>query len=173
MSTDRRLMSVVLTVLRVLVVLNLISLFLIVAILAVSVLAEDTIREALLKSDPGLDPDRILTALRIVMAVGVAAVPIAHILLTRLKVMVETVRAGDPFVEANAARLLVIAWCLLGLQLCDLAFGAVRMTLASKVEAVSGWTFSLTGWVAVALMFVLARVFAHGTRMRDELEGTI
>jgi hypothetical protein len=35
------------------------------------------------------------------------------------------------------------------------------------------WNFSLTPWLAVLLLFVLARVFDHGTRMRAELEGTV
>jgi hypothetical protein len=31
----------------------------------------------------------------------------------------------------------------------------------------------VTGWLAVLLLFVLARVFDYGTRMRDDLEGTV
>ena len=33
--------------------------------------------------------------------------------------------------------------------------------------------FSINGWLAVLLTFLLARVFAEGTRMRDDLEGTV
>ena len=33
--------------------------------------------------------------------------------------------------------------------------------------------FSTSGWLAVLLTFVLARVFAAGTVMREELEGTV
>ena len=33
--------------------------------------------------------------------------------------------------------------------------------------------FSIPGWVAVLLTFVLSRVFAEGTVMREDLEGTI
>ena len=33
--------------------------------------------------------------------------------------------------------------------------------------------FSINGWLAVLLTFVLARVFAQGALMRDELEGTV
>ena len=33
--------------------------------------------------------------------------------------------------------------------------------------------FSISGWLAVLLTFLLARVFAEGTRMRDDLEGTV
>jgi hypothetical protein len=36
-----------------------------------------------------------------------------------------------------------------------------------------GWTPNLAGWLVTLLVFVLARVFAAGTAMRDELEGTI
>lgn len=171
--TDQRLMRMVMTALRVLAVLNLVCLFVFVAVFASSLLAEGAIRQALLETRPAEDPDATLAALRIVMAIGIAVVPLVHVLLNRLQAIVETVRAGDPFVATNADRLRVIAWCLLGIQLCDLCFGAVSMTLAAGTDAVSGWTFSLTGWLAVVLLFVLARVFAHGTRMRDELEGTV
>jgi NAD(P)-dependent dehydrogenase (short-subunit alcohol dehydrogenase family) len=33
--------------------------------------------------------------------------------------------------------------------------------------------FSVSGWLAVLLTFLLARVFAEGTLMRDDLEGTV
>ncbi|TMQ04231.1 MAG: DUF2975 domain-containing protein, partial [Deltaproteobacteria bacterium] len=33
--------------------------------------------------------------------------------------------------------------------------------------------FDLTGWLAILLLFVLAQVFLEGTRMREDLEGTI
>ncbi len=32
---------------------------------------------------------------------------------------------------------------------------------------------SVTGWLAVLLLFVLAGVFEHGAQMREELEATI
>jgi hypothetical protein len=166
-------MGMVLTALKIIAVLNLVCLFFFVAVLASSVLAEGAIRQALLETRPAEDPGSTLAVLRIVMAIGIAVVPLVHVLLGRLKAIVETVRAGDPFVAANADRLRIIAWCLLGVQVCDLFFGAVSLTLAAGTEAVSGWTFSLTGWLAVALLFVLARVFAHGTRIRDDLEGTV
>ena len=35
------------------------------------------------------------------------------------------------------------------------------------------WNFSLTRWLAVLFLFVLARVFEHGARMREDLEGTV
>jgi hypothetical protein len=35
------------------------------------------------------------------------------------------------------------------------------------------WSFSFAPWLAVLLLFVLARVFEHGAWMRAELEGTV
>jgi hypothetical protein len=170
---DRGLMNFVLTVLRCLMVLNLLCAVIFVAVLGASIFAESTIREALVERSANTDAAALLLAARISMALGLVAVPLAQVLLTRLKAIVETVRAGDPFVQLNADRLKLIAWCLLGLQLCDLVFGVVSYSVVSGGEPMSGWTVSLTGWLAVALLFVLAQVFAHGTRMRDELEGTV
>jgi len=33
--------------------------------------------------------------------------------------------------------------------------------------------FDLTGWLAILLLFVLAQVFLEGTRIREDLEGTV
>jgi hypothetical protein len=88
--------------------------------------------------------------------------------------MVDTVRVGDPFVGANADRLRAIAWALLALQLIGLVIwmiGEVVSTPAHPVDLDAG--LSTNGWLAVLLTFVLARVFAEGTQMRDDLEGTV
>jgi hypothetical protein len=36
-----------------------------------------------------------------------------------------------------------------------------------------GGNFQVGGWLAVLLLFVLAQVFLEGTRMREDLEGTV
>jgi hypothetical protein len=95
-----------------------------------------------------------------------------HVLLSRLLAVVETVRSGDPFVPENAARLKTIAWCVLATQLLDLTFGMLAATLNAAGSNVD-WKFSVTGWVAVVLLFVLARVFEEGTLMREDLETMI
>jgi len=66
---------------------------------------------------------------------------------------VDTVRSGDPFLTVNARRLTVIAWCLLGIQLLDLLFGAVALSVTGDDSPLSGWTFNITGWIAVLLLF--------------------
>jgi len=123
---------------------------------------------------PSADTDRLVMALRVVAVLGVAVVPLNYAVLKRLLAMVDTVRAGDPFVPANARRLQAIAWSLLALQLLSIVIGAIARSVSTpahplKVDA----GFSINAWVAVLLTFLLARVFAEGTRMREDLEGTV
>ncbi len=155
-------------VLRVLVFLNLLMGVLIFALLVASLVAERQVLLAL-----GADP-ALAAAMRIIMLVGIAGIPLTHILLTRLLAIVDTVGAGDPFVAENAARLQTIAWALLWLELLHLVGGAVAALAGEGTVKIDiGWNFSLSGWLAVLLLFVLARVFDHGARMREDLEGTI
>ncbi|HWT12424.1 MAG TPA: hypothetical protein VN231_06700 [Allosphingosinicella sp.] len=65
-----------------------------------------------------------------------------------------------------------IAWCQLGIQLFDLACG-VMVAVMNAAGSNMDWSFSATGWVAVVLLFVLARVFEEGTRIRADLEAMI
>jgi hypothetical protein len=159
-------------VLRVMVVLNIVTGVLIFALLVASLLAESQVL-VMLGARAAAGP-ALVHGIRLIMVIGIAGVPVAHILLTRLLAIVDTVRAGDPFVMQNAERLQTIAWALLGLELLHLAAGAVAAAASSEADPLDiDWSFSLTGWLAVLLLFVLARVFGHGARMREDLEGTI
>ena len=123
---------------------------------------------------PSPDTDRLIMGLRATAALGLAAILLNYFSLKRLLAIVETVRAGDPFVAANANRLQAIAWTLLALQVLSIVIGAIGdgvSTPAHPVDLDAG--FSINGWLAVLLTFLLARVFAEGTRMRDDLEGTV
>lgn len=113
-------------------------------------------------------------AMRGIMVVGIAGAFIAHRILTGLLQIVDTVRAGDPFVLDNAARLQAIAWWLLGAEVLHLVVGALAKLASTPAQPLDiDWTFSFTPWIAVLLLFVLARVFAHGARMREDIEGTV
>ena len=123
---------------------------------------------------PASGRDTLERGMRLIMVVGIASVPVAYVILSRLRAIVDTVRDGDPFVTANARRLQTIAWATLGLELLHLAVGAVAATSGSSAQPLDvDWSFSVTPWVAVLLLFVLARVFDHGARMRADLEGTV
>jgi hypothetical protein len=123
---------------------------------------------------PSPETDQIILGLRAIALIGLATIPLNYAVLTRLLAMVETVRTGDPFVAANASRLRTIAWALLALQLLSLVIGAITKAISSPAHPVHmDAGFSITGWLAVLLTFLLARVFAEGTRMREDIEGTV
>jgi hypothetical protein len=123
---------------------------------------------------PSPEADRLVMGLRAVAVLGLVAIPLNYVVLKRLLAIVETVRAGDPFVAANASRLQSIAWALLTLQLLSLVIGAIARTVSipgHPLHLDAG--FSINGWLGVLLTFLLARVFAEGTRMREDLQGTV
>jgi hypothetical protein len=123
---------------------------------------------------PASGQDTLELGMRLIMVIGIASVPLAHVVLSRLRAIVDTVREGDPFVAANARRLQTIAWAYLGLELLHIGVGIVAASSGSSVQPLDvKWHFSFTPWVAVLLLFVLARVFDHGARMRADLEGTV
>jgi hypothetical protein len=112
--------------------------------------------------------------MRAIATFGLIAVPLNFAVLRRLVAMVQTVRSGDPFVAANASRLQAIAWFLLALQVLSIVIGFIGESVSTPnhpLDLDAG--FSLSGWLAVILTFVLARVFAAGTLMRADLEGTV
>jgi hypothetical protein len=159
-------------VLRILIVLNWLMGAAILVLLIVSP-NEQWIMSAF-KLSPSPDAERLVMGLRAVAVLGLAAIPLNYAVLKRLLAIVETVRAGDPFVASNAHRLQAIAWGLLVLQLLSIVIGAIGdsvSTPAHPVDLDAG--FSINGWLAVLLTFLLARVFAEGTLMREDLEGTV
>jgi len=123
---------------------------------------------------PSLETDRLVMGMRAIAVLGLAVVPLSYVVLKRLLAIVDSVRAGDPFVAANASRLQAIAWLLLVLQLLSLAIGGIAEALSTPAHPLDlDAGFSINGWLAVLLTFVLARVFAEGALMREDLERTV
>src|SRR5215207_5926313 len=126
------------------------------------------------KLAPSPDAERLVMGLRAIAALGLVAIPLNHVVLKRLLAIVETVRGGDPFVAANASRLQAIAWALLALNLLSIVIGAIAKAVSSPAHPLHiDAGFSINGWLAVLLTFLLARVFAEGALMREDLEGTV
>lgn len=142
------------------------------AVLVASVVVPELTAEALLrKRGAGAG---VVSSMRFLMVLGLAAVPVMHLILSRLRAIVFTVRQGDPFIAENAKRLDAIALGFLGLELLRLGVGAlVTNSALAGLHMRINTGFSVTPWGAVLLLFVLARVFEHGTRMRADLEGTV
>jgi hypothetical protein len=107
---------------------------------------------------------------RAIVVLGVIGAAIVHTVLRRLLAIVDTVRVGDPFILENAHRLDAIAWSVLALEGLRLAVAAIAAVVwePGRIDA-----FSFAPWLAVLLFFVLAGVFAHGARLREDLEGTV
>ena len=159
-------------VLRILIVLNWVGGAAILALLVV--MPNERWIMSAFKLSPSPEAERIVMGLRAVAVLGLATVPLHYAILKRLLAIVETVRAGEPFVAANAIRLQAIAWALLALQLFSLVIGAIAKAVSTHAHPVHlDAGFSISGWLAVLLTFLLARVFAEGTSMREDLEGTV
>ena len=160
-------------VLRILIALNWLYGAAILGLLAFTLVNEPWFMKAI-DVPSGTNAQPIMAGLRAIAALGILAVPLNHVILTRLRRMVETVGRGDPFVAANAYRLNAIAWALLALQVLSMVIGGIGKAISSRefpLHLDAG--FSISGWLAVILTFVLARVFAEGTLMREDLEGTV
>ena len=158
--------------LRILIVLNWLACAAVLVLLLVSP-NEAWIMRAF-KLSPSPDAARLVMGLRVIAGLGLVTFPLNHVVFKRLLTIVETVRAGDPFVAANADRLQTIAWALLSLQVLSLIIGAIAKAVSSPAHPLHlDAGFSVNGWLAVLLTFLLARVFAEGTVMREELEGTV
>ena len=159
-------------VLRILIVMNWLMAAVILTLL-VALPNEQWIMSAF-ELSPSPEAARLVMGLRAIAVLGLAVIPLNYVVLKRLLAIVETVRAGDPFVAANADRLQAIAWALLALQLLSVVIGAIAKSVSTPAHPVHlDAGFSINGWLAVLLTFLLARVFAEGALMRDDLEGTV
>jgi hypothetical protein len=159
--------------LRILVVLNWIFGSSIVALLAISFQAEEWTWRALgVGSVAG--HEGIVAGMRAIMVIGIAGAPIAYMVLSRLLRIVESVRMRAPFSVENAGRLRAIAWALLALELLHVGVVAIASAVSTRdVPLHVTSDVNLAGWLAILLLFVLAQVFLAGTRMREDLGGTI
>ena len=128
----------------------------------------------LLRALPGLGgPDawQLHAATRTIIVIGLVGAYVTYRVLRELLAIVDTVRDGDSFVAGNARRLQAIAWWVLAGEGLELLIGAIASRYARPLDIHIG--FSFAPWLAVLLLFVLARVFDQGTRMRTDLEGTV
>lgn len=108
---------------------------------------------------------------------------IGYRFLSNLGGIIATVGEGDPFALTNAARLSRMGWLsvgghVLGLVLASLA--AWFMPYLVKLDGSPGhhgydFGFGVGGGgiLLTLILFILARVFREGAKMREELEGTV
>ena len=117
---------------------------------------------------------RWIITLLLVMVVG--ALYLGFRFFLHLLRIVKSVGEGDPFVPANADRLTAMAWLMLAINLIGIPLSAIGYWIAGflgedKVRTDGGIDFG--GLLLILTLFILARVFRHGTRLREDLEGTV
>jgi hypothetical protein len=158
---------------RIAIIVNRLFFFGVLAMLIVSVILSTRFVPLLIPNTSAADLPSALTGLRLLMLVGLAMAVATEIALRALAQIIESTAAGDPFIAANARRLRTIGWALLGLQLLALPCALLDKFCPALGSAAPDATFSPGGWLAVLMVFVLSRVFAAGSTMRDDLEGTV
>jgi len=120
-----------------------------------------------------------ITLLLGVMLIGLAIVAALFVFFGTLRRIIGTVGEGDPFAPANADRLSLMAWLMLGVQLLLLPATAIGVQLAQFADELDDVNltfdsgFDVEGILIVIILFILARVFKHGAAMREDLEGTV
>ena len=107
------------------------------------------------------------------IALLAAAAILSFYFLRHLYRIVGTVSEGDPFVPANAERFGAMAWITLGVNLLVIAVGVIALWVPHNPHDHFDFNFAFGGLLLALVLFVIARVFREGTRMRDELEGTV
>jgi hypothetical protein len=118
-------------------------------------------------------PDLYPVILTVVALLSLVSL-LSYFFLRHMDRIVGTVAEGDPFVPVNASRLQAMGWLTLAI---NTVFVVVKVVVnlgpRAQQRPDGDFTFTLGGILLALVLFVLARVFREGTRMRDELEGTV
>jgi len=122
---------------------------------------------------PSPDADRLVMGLRAIAVLGLAAIPLNYVV---LKSCSRSLRRFAGATHSRRERGPVAghrlgAACAEPTQHRDRRNRQAVSSPAHPVDIDAG--FSINGWLAVLLTFLLARVFAEGTLMREDLEGTV
>ena len=131
------------------------------------------------KEFSGTKGDLPLLAILGVLVIVLGVVAAMFVFFAKLRQIIDTVSEGDPFVPANADRLSLMAWLLLGVQLLMLPAAGLGLFIAKWAEDIEHANVTidagldLEGILMVIVLFILARVFRHGAAMREDLEGTV
>lgn len=119
-------------------------------------------------------PPETIWALALIPALTAAIAVLGFYFMRHLYRLVGTVGEGDPFVADNAVRLQAMGWISIAVHVVAIPTSA----LANWTQAVTrGMHFEvdlpLAALFLALVLFILARVFREGTRMREDLEGTV
>jgi hypothetical protein len=116
---------------------------------------------------PPLTTEQLILAERTQTAVQLLAGALILPVLLLLRAIVDSARSGDPFVPENGARLRRIGWLILAANVVVFA-GSFALPPFFRDQS-----DSYPGLITALLIFVLARIFETGARMRTELQETV
>lgn len=121
----------------------------------------------------GAPPEAIWGIVGLQLLAAAAAV-FAFYFFRHLYRIIDTVGEGDPFVPENANRLMAMGWISIASHLLAIPLNSVSRWLQTYSDRFhTDFGISLAGLLLALVLFVLARIFREGARMREELEGTV
>ena len=145
----------------------------VIAIPAVLFMQGEIIAEIAKEAPKAANP-QFVWALAGLLAAVTALVAAMWFFTLKLKQIVDSVAAGDPFIPENAERLMVMAWLSIALQFIAVPVGLFGAWVGEKVEPTDvELSISGNGLLLALVLFILARVFRTGAKMREDLEGTV
>lgn len=121
----------------------------------------------------GGPPETIWAVISVVALSGIMA-GLGFFFFRDLYRIVASVEGGDPFVPINARRLQAMGWISVAVHVLGIPLAMTSRWLDQIFHRQhSGFEFSYYGLLLALVLFVIARVFREGTRLRDELDGTV
>jgi hypothetical protein len=109
----------------------------------------------------------------VILGLLLVASVLSFFFLRHLYRIVGTVAEGDPFVAINADRFQAMAWISLATDLILSGVAIAAQQWPHDRHDHVDFNFAFAGLLLALVLFVIARVFREGTRMREELEGMV
>ncbi len=120
------------------------------------------------------DPSHLLLHFCIGLLAISALLGLGLVFLRHLQRLVRSVRDRQPFTRGNVLRLRRMAWLMLAMELLSIAIGLYARWMGPQFAWMEvGGGMSITGLIAVLMLFVIAHVFNVGTAMREDLDGLV
>jgi hypothetical protein len=109
-----------------------------------------------------------------VAALSAVMAALSYLFFRHLYRIIGSVEEGDPFVPVNADRLHAMGWIAVAVHVLGIPMAMTSHWLEEIFQRPQrDFEFSVFGLVLAIVLFVLARVFREGARLREELEGTV
>lgn len=124
-------------------------------------------------AEHGGPPETIWVVISMIALSGTVA-GLAFFFFRDLYRIVASVEDGDPFIPVNARRLQLMGWISVAVHLLGIPMAMTSRWIDKIFDRPhGGFEVSYFGLLLALVLFVLARVFREGTKLRDELEGTV